>query len=207
MFLIRRLAVVKNPGLFPRLHPRHRWSGNHLLSPFAAHPGFSATGAAIVGGILLMEGFMTLRNTFHGAILPIFTILLFCSYMVGIAAPNLLLPGLTENRSLKEMGLIVREKAGKDTVVASFGLRQGLSFYSGRRVIIVGPSGEAEFGSRQGDQSPWFYDLKRFARLWDSSTPVFTLLTGGELQDLQGLVLTTPRIISKKGKRLLITNN
>jgi len=127
--------------------------------------------------------------------------------MVGIAAPNLLLPGLTEKRSLKEIGLIVREKAGKDAVIASFGLRQGLSFYSGRRVLIVGPRGEAEFGSRQGDQSPWFYDLKRFAMLWDSPTPVFTLLTGEELKDLQGLVRTTPRIISQNGKRILITNN
>ncbi|HEX2770438.1 MAG TPA: glycosyltransferase family 39 protein [Geobacteraceae bacterium] len=174
---------------------------------FASHPGFSATCAAVVGGILLMEGIMSFRNTLHGSILPIFTVFLLCSYIVCIAATNFLLPDLTEKRSYKEMGLIVREKAGKDGIIASFGLRQGLSFYSGRRVLIVGDRGEAEFGSRQGDQSPWFYDLKRFAMLWDSSTPVFTLLTREELKYLQGLARTTPRIISQNGKRILITNN
>lgn len=118
-----------------------------------------------------------------------------------------MLTGVAEKKSLKELGLIVKEKAGKDAVVASFGLQQGLSFYAERRVVIVGGLKELEFGSRQGDQSAWFPDLKGFKRVWDSSTPVFAILSGAELKELQMSVRTTPRIVAEHGGRILITNS
>jgi len=173
---------------------------------FASRPGISAIGGAIIGSIFLFEGIITFRNTFRGSLLLLFTGLLICSYIIGIAAPHLLLTGVAEKKSLRDLGLLVKEKAGKGAVVASFGLQQGLSFYAERRVVVVGNPGETEFGSRQGDHSAWFLDLQRFTRVWDSSTPVFTLLSEGELKQLQGVVQTTPLIVARKGKKILITN-
>jgi 4-amino-4-deoxy-L-arabinose transferase-like glycosyltransferase len=174
---------------------------------FVSSPYLSATGGAIIGSIFLCEGIVTFRNTFRGSPLLLFTGLLLFSYIAGIAGPPFVLTGVAEKKSLKELGLIVKEKAGKDSVVASFGLQQGLSFYAERRVVIVGGLKEVEFGSRQGDQSAWFPDLKGFKRVWDSSTPVFAILSGAELKELQLSVHTTPRIVAEHGGRILITNS
>ncbi len=174
---------------------------------FVSSPYLSAIGGAIIGSIFLCEGIVTFKNTFRGSPLLLFTGLLLFSYIAGIAGPPFVLTGVAEKKSLKELGLIVKEKAGKDAVVASFGLQQGLSFYAERRVVIVGGLKEVEFGSRQGDQSAWFPDLKGFKRVWDSSTPVFAILSGAELKELQMSVRTTPRIVAEHGGRILITNS
>ncbi|HEX2770439.1 MAG TPA: hypothetical protein VHN12_14270, partial [Geobacteraceae bacterium] len=174
---------------------------------FASRSDLSAIGGAIIGSIFLFEGIVTFRNTFQGSPLLLFTGLLLFSYIAGIAGPPFILTGVAEKKSLKELGLIIKEKAGKDAVVASFGVQQGLSFYAERRVVIVGGLKELEFGSRQGDQSAWFPDLQGFKRLWDSSTPVFAILSGAELKQLQSLVRTTPRIVARHGGRILITNS
>jgi 4-amino-4-deoxy-L-arabinose transferase-like glycosyltransferase len=172
----------------------------------APRPELSAVGGAVIGAIFLGEGLVTLRNTFQGTPLHLFAGLLLFSYVAGIAAPPFVLAGIAEKKSLRELGLLVREKAGNDAVVASFGLQQGLSFYARKRVVIVGGMGEAEFGSRQGDHSAWFLDLQRFGRLWDSPAPVFALLSAGELKTLQELVQTPPRVVAQKGRKILISN-
>lgn len=174
---------------------------------FVSSPYLSTIGGAIIGSIFLGEGIITFRNTFRGSPLLLFTGLLLFSYIAGIAGPPFVLRDVAEKKSLKGLGLIVKEKAGKDAVVASFGLQQGLSFYAERRVVIVGGLKEVEFGSRQGNQSAWFPDLQCFKRVWDSSTPVFAILSGAELKELQMSVRTTPRIVAEHGGRILITNS
>lgn len=172
----------------------------------APHPGLSAAGGLVIGSIFLIEGLYAFRNIFRGSTRSLFIGLILCSYLVGIAGPPLVLAGVAAKKSLKEFGLIVREEAGKDAVVASFGLKQGLSFYARRRIVVVGDRNELEFGSHLVGQSGWFLDLPGFIRLWDSPTPVFALLSDGELQSLRKLVRTPPRIVAQKGKRLLIAN-
>ena len=120
--------------------------------------------------------------------------------------PNLLFAGMAEKRSLKDLGLIISERGDKDAVVASFGLLQGLAYYTKRRVVVVGDPGEAEFGSKQGENSTWFIDQQSFIRMWDSPLHIFTVLSRGELTQLQGSVKNTPRIVAEKGKKVLITN-
>jgi len=107
---------------------------------------------------------------------------------------------------MKDLGLIISERADKESVVSSFGLLQGLPFYTKRRVVVVGDPGEAEFGSSQGDNSAWFMDQQRFVHLWDSPRQVFTVLSKGELAMLQGVLRTTPRILGDTGKNILVTN-
>ena len=95
---------------------------------FVSSPYLSAIGGVIIGSIFLCEGIVTFKNTFRGSPLLLFTGLLLFSYIAGIAGPPFVLTGVAEKKSLKELGLIVKEKAGKDSVVASFGLQQGSPF-------------------------------------------------------------------------------
>jgi 4-amino-4-deoxy-L-arabinose transferase-like glycosyltransferase len=172
---------------------------------FAPRPELSAGGGALIGGILLCTGATAFRNTFRGTPLLLFAGLLVCSYILAIAAPPIVLAAVAEKKSARELALIIKEKAGKDAVIATFGPQQGLTFYTRRRVVMLGMSAEFEFGSRQGDQSAWFPDLQRFAGVWNSATQVFAILPENTLPYMQG-IMHSPRIIARKGEKLLITN-
>jgi 4-amino-4-deoxy-L-arabinose transferase-like glycosyltransferase len=174
---------------------------------FAPRPEISAIGGAIIGGIFFTEGILTFRSISRGSPILLFTGLLICSYIVGIAGPPFVLSRLAEKKSLKELGLLIKNNAGKDAVIASFGLQQGLTFYTRRRVVIIGKLSEIEFGSRQEDQTIWFPDLQRFARMWDSPTPVFAVLGENDLKSLQRDVHISPRLIARKEGKVLITNH
>jgi 4-amino-4-deoxy-L-arabinose transferase-like glycosyltransferase len=172
----------------------------------ASKPDFPLSSGVVIGGILLGGGVITFLNVFRGSLPGLLTGLVFCFYFVGIAGPSLLLSEMAKKRTVKEPGIFVREKAGKDAVVASFGLLQGFSFYAERRVVIIGDPGETDFGSRRGDNSAWFIDFPRFILLWNSPATVFTLLTEEEYKGLQVLLRTSPRIVVKTEKYILITN-
>ena len=178
-----------------------------ICYPFIApKPGFPVSAGAVVGGVLLGGGIITFVNMYRGALLNLITGLVFFFYIIGIASPAFGLSEMAQKKALREPGLFIRERVGKDAVVASFGLLQGFSFYAERRVVIVGPRGETEFGSNQGDQSAWFIDVPRFIRLWESPTKVFTLLSGVEYTAMRGLMRPPPRIVVQTDRYFLITN-
>jgi hypothetical protein len=179
-----------------------------ICYPFvASKPGFPITAGIVIGGILLGGGIITLINVSRGSLLNLLTGLVFSFYVVGIASPYFVLSEMAGKKSLKEPGIFVRDNAGKDAVVTSFGLLQGFTFYAERRVVVVGDRGETEFGSNQGDQSAWFMDIPRFLRLWDSPITVFTLLSRGEFKIMQKLMRNTPRIVVQTERYFLITNH
>lgn len=178
-----------------------------ICYPFIApKPDLTASAGAVIGGVLLSGGIIAFVNMSRGSLLNLITGMVFCFYIVGIASPAFVLSEMAQKKALKEPGIFIREKVGKDAVVASFGLLQGFSFYAERRVVIVGARGETEFGSNQGDQSAWFLDVPRFIQLWDSPVTVFTLLSKGEYEVMRGLLRTTPRIVVRTARYFLITN-
>ncbi|HEX9024684.1 MAG TPA: glycosyltransferase family 39 protein [Geobacteraceae bacterium] len=174
----------------------------HLVS----RPFVSAAGGTVIAAIFLAGGIAAFRHTARKATLLLFASLLIFSYVAGIAAPPFVLAKVAEKRSVKELGLIIKEKAGKDAVIVSMGLMQGLPFYTHRRVVTVGGLAELEFGSRQGDQSAWFPDLQGFARLWDSQKQVFLVIPEAWSGPLPKIVRTPPRTVAQKEGRLLLTN-
>ncbi len=167
---------------------------------------FSIAGGMVIGGILLCEGITAFRNTARGAPLLLFTTMLIFSYIVGIAGPPFVLARVAENKSIKELALIAGEKAGKEDVIASLGIVQGLTFYTQRRVVILGCLAELEFASQQGDQSAWFPDLQGFIRLWDSETRVFAVIPEGGLELVRIITHKPPRVIALKEGRMLVSN-
>ncbi|ABB31129.1 glycosyl transferase family 39 [Geobacter metallireducens RCH3] len=183
-------------------------AGGILFPHLAKNPKLSVLAGAVIGSCLLAQGiaaFVGLRRKKAAVLLVSFGLF---SYLLGIAGPPFILARTAERKSFRELGQLVKEKAGPDTAVASFQLyQQGFSYYAGRRIIIVGERGELDFGSRQGDQSQWFLDEQGFARLWDSGRPVIVLIKEDALPALRKLVTTPPRELGRKGKVLLIANH
>ncbi|HEX9022988.1 MAG TPA: phospholipid carrier-dependent glycosyltransferase, partial [Geobacteraceae bacterium] len=179
-----------------------------LVYPFVApSPEFSLTACIVVGCILLGEGIMTFVNLRRRSLLGLVTGIVICSYAFGIVSPALVLARMADRKSVKELGVIVREKAKKEDMVASLGLVQGLSFYAKRRVVVVGFRGEVDFGSRQGDNTAWFYDFSAFLRVWESRRTVYFLLMDEVYNGLKGSSMRpSPRMVARSGDFVLVTN-
>jgi len=167
---------------------------------------FSPIDGLVMGSLFLVEGAAAFACIRRDRIVSLFVTLCACSYLIGIVAPPLVLRGVIARKTARELALIVRQQAGPDDVVASFGYEQTLPFYTARRTVVVGGMGELEFGAGQGDQSAWFLDLPRFARLWDGERRVFALATAGDLDQLRKSVTAPVRELARNKRCILITN-
>ena len=195
---------------------RHAWLAGGILATLgvglflyphlAPKPQLSGAAGAVLGLLFLGEGVATLGSARKGNTLALFTSLCLFSYLLGIVGPPVILSGIAEKKSSKELALQVARTAGRDAVVASFGYEQGLPFYAERRVVVVDDRNELDFGSHQGDQSAWFIDLPRFRELWDGTTPVFALLKEAELARLKGTVKAPITVLGQNRRKMLITN-
>jgi hypothetical protein len=152
-----------------------------------------------MGGTAL---FSTIRKNTAGLIAG----LALTALLAGIRAPPVVLAGIAKKKSVRDLALLVREKAGKESVVASFGYVQGLPFYAQRRIVVVGDRNELEFGSRLGDHSNWFIDRQQFDRLWSGPVQVFVLVNPGEVQPLMSSGRQTATLLGISSRWALVTN-
>ncbi|WP_129127135.1 glycosyltransferase family 39 protein [Geomonas oryzae] len=178
-----------------------------MIYPLVAHrPLVAPIGGLVVGSILLVQGAFSVGAAMRQDPRGLFTGMLLGSVLLFLAAPNFIYPLFAERKSYREPGEIVKRLAGPDAVLVSQGLRQGLSFYSGRRVAIFGGTGEIEFGSKIGDQSAWFLDQTRFLALWDGPRPVYAMILRKYLPELSHEGKASPRILWQSSKHYLVTN-
>jgi 4-amino-4-deoxy-L-arabinose transferase-like glycosyltransferase len=180
--------------------------GSMLYPHLTREPKITAGGGIIMGGLLLFMGIVALISTVRSRIASLFAGLATTALLVGIFAPPVIYARIVQRKSSRELALLVREKAGKDAIVATFGYEQGLPFYAQRRVIAVGDRNELEFGSRQGDQSAWFIERDQFDKIWAGPAPVFALIALKELEPFQKTLQPPLTLLGKDGRRALITN-
>ena len=126
--------------------------------------------------------------------------------LMVLVGPPLVLDRVAEFKQLKVFGETIRREAPADAVVIGEGVRQGLSFYSQRRVVLLGGVGELEFGSQQGNHAGWFIGFPELFTLWDSNRPVYLVINKSELPKLEAQVHTPVRIICKNRNQFLVTN-
>jgi len=119
--------------------------------------------------------------------------------------PPFLLDKFVEERSSKKLGVIAKSVMTPDTTIVSIGYDHTLTFYTKRRVVILGGPGELEFGSKQGDQSAWFIGLPEFTTLWKGPAPVLFSIDQGLLPYFTN-ILGSYRVLGQQGHKLLITN-
>ena len=180
--------------------------GLPLYPHLARKPELGVFGSAIVGAIFLGGGAISALAAARGSAAQLLIGLCLFSFTLEVVAPPFFLAGVAEKKSHKRLALIAARNAGPDTVLASFGLRQGLSFYTKQRVVIVGSPNELEFGSNQGDQSAWFLDYPAFLRLWEGGRPVIVLMNEHDRTELMKKSSIPARELGNQGKKVLLTN-
>ncbi|MFI5395849.1 MAG: phospholipid carrier-dependent glycosyltransferase [Candidatus Binatia bacterium] len=108
----------------------------------------------------------------------------------------------------RSLGRAIRNQLRpQDQVILYNHYVQGIPFYSGRRAVVVGGHGELDFGSRQGDQSAFFWKSDQaLLEAWQSPGRVFLVINRMELDPLQPRLHPAPRQIAAEGKKVLIVN-
>jgi 4-amino-4-deoxy-L-arabinose transferase-like glycosyltransferase len=98
--------------------------------------------------------------------------------------------------------------SGADTLLAQSGPRQGMSFYTKKRLVTVGNADELTFGSTQGNHQSWFQGQEQFLTLWRSPRHIMLVIPRHEIalynSPAPGI---TPRTLADNGSLLLISNH
>jgi len=179
-----------------------------LLYPLCAHrPRFDLPAGMICSLLLLLEALLvSLAFRYRQAVALVLSLVVM-TYAEEIILPPYIFNKLLHKRSVKELALIVKEKAKPEDRICSYGFyAPDMAFYTGRRIICVETPKELQFGSMQGDQSPWFMRYPDFYKLWDSQTRLFTLIDVDDLDGLRKAVHTPIRLRGRKGDRLIASN-
>jgi len=179
-----------------------------LLYPFlASTPGLSATGCMVCALLFLCEALLIMVFTRRANAAGIFLSLCLMTYLQGIIGPPFILARMQEKKSIKELALIVKEKAGPEDRVVVFGFYpQDVPFYTKRRIVCVQVKNELELGSSMGDQTSWFIDYPQFYKRWDSPESFFVLIDERDLPVFKKAVKTPINLLGRKGDRLLVAN-
>jgi 4-amino-4-deoxy-L-arabinose transferase-like glycosyltransferase len=172
----------------------------------AAKSEVSALDGAIVGGLFICQGIVTMLAGRKGEPARLLVALAATACVFAIVAPPVIYGRVALDTSSKDLARAINEKAGKDARIACFGnYEQGIAFYTHRRVILAGDPDELEFGSHQGDHAAWFMDKQAFVKLWDSPGTLFTVIRRRDLPLLQKAA-TPVVLVAVEGNRLLVTN-
>jgi 4-amino-4-deoxy-L-arabinose transferase-like glycosyltransferase len=106
------------------------------------------------------------------------------------------------------LGKAIHQQARpEDQIIVYNHYVQGIPFYAGRRVVMVGGHGELDFGSHQGDQSAFFWEKdESLIEAWQSPRHIFLVINRRELDPLLSRLHPAPRQIAADGKKVLIVN-
>jgi 4-amino-4-deoxy-L-arabinose transferase-like glycosyltransferase len=149
------------------------------LPSFSRHrmePAAWAWVCAAPVAILLLWGAMPLFLRRLGAERVILlSFLLLALFLTAINRPVALYLG--DYKSVKNLSGSLQGVLRPEDVLAQYGTyKQGLSFYTKRRTILVGETGELEFGAdRAVDRAEYFLEESEFRKLWYSPRRVFCL--------------------------------
>ncbi|CAH2032460.1 glycosyltransferase family 39 protein [Trichlorobacter ammonificans] len=151
-------------------------------------------------GLLLLIAVRTRSTVVVVALLCCFGILL-----------ELLLPWAfarygAERLSARPLAAAALRHAGPETVLAQIGPRQGMNFYTGRRLVTVGDYDELTFGSQQGDHRDWFMDQDQFQRLWQSNRHALIVVPRHQQSAYRLANGADAPILADNGSLLLLSN-
>jgi Aminoarabinose transferase C-terminal domain len=156
------------------------------------------------GPVLMATGWCTRRALAGGrplAALGVLAVGWFAVFAVAVA-------GRGAANDYRALGLAARAAMGPDDRLSLYGhFIQGIGFYSGRRTIMVGRSGELQFGSQQGDQRAWFWpDVPDLRREWAGPGRLFLVVDRAELAGFDPPLDPAPIIVAAKDKKVLVVN-
>lgn len=181
-------------------------AGLPVYSLLSKKQDLAMSGAILLGTIFICQAGLAWHLLKRGGAIRFFMALAFGATLSTVIAGHIFYSQQAERKTSKSLALKVRNLAGPDAIVASFGYDQTLPFYAQRRTVVVGSTGELEFGSNQGDQSAWFLDNDAFYREWDGEKRVFVVLPNKSMEELVNHTKTPPIIIEQKRRKVLVSN-
>lgn len=168
-------------------------------------PPVSIAAGIAIGALFILQGVVLLASSGQSPI-RILVVLCLASFLLEILIPHLVMGSIAKKESPHELAMKIKSLATPDTRIVSFGPMQGVSWYTGRRLMVTGNLDELTFGSKQGDQTAWFPDLEALLRIWSSREHVLVILKKRELEKLSPQLKPNAIIVMDSGKRLLISN-
>jgi 4-amino-4-deoxy-L-arabinose transferase-like glycosyltransferase len=172
----------------------------------AANPKIGLAGALLTGAVFLFGGLLSFATLLKGRREVLFVLLGLTSCLAGIFGPPVIFARSIEKKSTRELAYLVRDRYPEVPLVSYGVYRQDLPFYSGKREIVAGPSGELEFGSKLEKEPGWFIDPTAFYRLWNAPGQILTVISQDDLARIQPELKTPVRVIAGWGKTVLVTN-
>ena len=140
---------------------------------------------AVLG--LMLAPIYALIFTTHGRRRFREIVIVFCiSALFFIAGIQGIYKILGERRSMKDVSAAINAEWQQDETVAAYGeILQGIPFYTKKRVMLIGATGELEFGSKHKEGEGWFPNNEEFLKEWKSGSRKFVLaIEKDRVQDL-----------------------
>lgn len=202
------IAAVRRQALCASLLLLAGAAGVALWGALGEDPILGRAGCAMTGTIVACAGAVALHALLKGDAARYILSLCLALYAAEVACPVLAVPALERKRSIKDLALIVKERAGEGNVVFSYCFySQDLPFYAKRRIAVVGAESELDYGrSLQGRRNPWFIKFRTFFRLWDTQGPLFAVIHRRDVPLLRRSVTAPVRVLGTHGEKQLITN-
>lgn len=181
-------------------------AGVALYPHLVAKARFPAGAVLLPGGILLAGGLLSFLAFLKRGPGYLVALLGLIACLTAIAVPPVIFARSVEKKSTRALAPVIRERF-PDVPIVSYGYyRQDVPFYTGRRVIIAGTSGELEFGRQHDQEQGWFIDPPAFFRMWDSGKPLAVLMGRNDLQLFRLVARTPPKVEAAWGDTLLVSN-
>lgn len=179
------------------------------LPSFSRHrmePAAWAWVCALPVAFLLLWGAMPLFVRRLGAErVVLLSFLLLALFLTAINRPAAIYLG--DYKSVKNLSGALQGVLRPEDVLAQYGrYAQGLAFYTKRRTVLVGVTGELEFGAdRAADRADYFLDDREFRKLWDSPRRVFCLFKRDEMPLIREK-FPEHRLLYRSDEGILIVN-
>lgn len=167
-------------------------------------PQLSQTACIVTGLLFLLQGIITLISGKKPV--RMLVALCLCSLLLELSIPRLIMPAIARTESPRELAMKAKSVSTHDTRMVTFGPMQGVSWYTGKRVMVTGDRDELDFGSKQGDQAAWFPDRAAVLGIWHSNQHLLIFLKKHNFENLLPELRTPPNILGQSGRYLLIAN-
>ena len=180
-----------------------------IAYPHLAHIADLTPGMWIApGAIAIIGGILSFRLTQRASAAGLFCTLCVMLYLIEVIAAAVVPTVFLADRTSKKLALIVNEKAGPDTLIASYMYEPSLAFYTRRKFVMVDAGSTIDLepgGGAEGDGS-LFLGIDQFIQAWDSGTPIIVLLKSRDLTWLRNKVTTPVGILGQQGDKILAAN-
>jgi 4-amino-4-deoxy-L-arabinose transferase-like glycosyltransferase len=177
------------------------------ISSFQGHAPPISTGIClIIAGLAAIQGIACLIFAGRYPVRLIATLSV-SSLVFIIFIDRQIMPAITAGESARILAEEVKKIADPQSRIVTWGPMQSLNWYIGRRTATYYTYDELDFGSRQGDQSGWFYDKQQLKKAWISDQQFLFVVARDTFENLQTMYpLPHARIVGTSGRYLLVSN-